>query len=114
MKKNAVSFLLILAFIGVLGYVWINFNSEANYTQKPTNETAEVFHDSISGWGYRIKRDTTIVIEQQYIPGAQGTKGFSTESEALKTAQLVLDKIKRNQFPPTITLSELDSLGINF
>jgi len=46
------------------------------------------------------------------MPAVQGTSGFKTEEYAIKTAELVISKIKHNIIPPTVTLSELDSLGV--
>nr|WP_295930087.1 DUF4907 domain-containing protein [uncultured Dyadobacter sp.] len=66
-----------------------------------------------SGWGYRIRQDTTAVIEQKFIPGVAGTNGFTSEQQALSVGKLVKQKLDRGVFPPTITAAELDSLGID-
>jgi len=68
--------------------------------------------DSATDWGYRILEDTIPVIEQRFIPGVQGTVGFETKDQALKTGALVVSKLNKGIWPPTITMQELDSLGI--
>lgn len=67
---------------------------------------------SESGWGYQILKDGKLIIDQEQIPAIQGNQYFKSEEDALKTGELALKKIKGQIFPPTISIRELDSLGI--
>jgi hypothetical protein len=81
---------------------------------KSTEPVFEVITTEIpgSGWGYQILKDGKMIIDQQQIPAIQGNKRFSTEEDALKTGNLAMKKIKGQNFPPTISIQELDSLKI--
>lgn len=64
------------------------------------------------GWGYQILQGTKVYINQPHIPAVSGNKGFSTEDKAAKTAEFALFKIENGIMPPTLSKSELDSLGV--
>lgn len=64
-----------------------------------------------SGWGYTITVNSKPFIKQSIIPGVPGNKSFSTEDDAIKVAQLVIDKIKNHQVP-SVTTEELKKLGV--
>lgn len=63
------------------------------------------------GWGYDIIIGTG-KIHQPTIPAIQGYKSFVTKEEAQKTGTFALNKMKKTGAMPTITIRELDSLGI--
>ncbi|MCF0052524.1 DUF4907 domain-containing protein [Dyadobacter chenwenxiniae] len=67
-----------------------------------------------SGWAYRILDKDTPIIEQRSIPGIAGNSGFKDEQSALRTGKLVESKLEKGIFPPSVSASELDSLGIDF
>ena len=67
---------------------------------------------SASGWGYQILKDGKLIINQEQIPAIQGIQFFKSEEDAIKTGELALKKIKGQVFPPTISIQELDSLGV--
>ncbi|GGA78420.1 hypothetical protein GCM10008015_18900 [Flavobacterium palustre] len=64
-----------------------------------------------TGWGYVIKKNDKIMIRQSIIPVIQDVKSFENEEDALKTGNLVLDKLKQ-QTSPTITKKDLILLSI--
>ncbi len=65
------------------------------------------------GWGYDVFVNGEKYIHQPAIPAINGLKPFKTEEDATKVAQLVEQKIKGNLMPPTVTMDELQLLGID-
>ena len=65
-----------------------------------------------NGWGYQIFKGKKLLINQPTIPAVQGNKSFSSELDAIKVGELVVNKLLQNQFPPTVSSEELISLGI--
>ena len=70
------------------------------------------YSDEYKGWGYDIYVDNKLFVHQPYIPAVTGLQGFKSESDAKKTGELILYKIKNQVIPPSISIHELDSLGI--
>ncbi|RXR22990.1 DUF4907 domain-containing protein [Flavobacterium stagni] len=66
-----------------------------------------------NGWGYTIAINKKVVIKQSIIPTVVGNQSFVTKKEALKTAAVVLRKLKRFG-NPTLTKNEIDSLQITY
>lgn len=67
---------------------------------------------TVYGWGYNILADKKIHIKQEFIPGIPGKQGFKSADDALKVGNLVLKKIS-SDLSPTVTIKDLDSLGID-
>lgn len=72
----------------------------------------KTFASNIYGFGYDVYRNDKIAVHQPFIPGVNGNQGFATEIDALKVGQLVANKLQRNISPPSVSIKELDSLGI--
>ena len=41
-----------------------------------------------------------------------GNEGFKTKADAEKVAQLVIDKIRKGEMPPTVTIKEMKKLKV--
>jgi hypothetical protein len=114
-NRSVIILIAVLAF-AVLAYFGISFIRNANSAENGEG----LHHFSVksfqepNGWAYRIYQDTIPVIEQKFVPGVQGNSGFKTETEALKTGNLVKTKLNRGIFPPTVSRQELDSLGVSY
>ncbi len=65
------------------------------------------------GWGYDIYINEKKYIHQEYIPAVSGNKHFKSKNDAEKTAEIVKEKIIKNIIPPSITLNELNKIGVN-
>ena len=72
-------------------------------------ETYEVRDEN---WGYKIFKQSQLIINQPHIPSIQGNKGFNNQQEAEIAAQFIIEKLKKKIFPPTFSTKELDSLGL--
>lgn len=66
-----------------------------------------------SGFGYQILKKHKILINQPFIPAIQGEKTFKNETDAQKTADLVVSKIDKYSLPK-ISVHELDSMKIAY
>jgi hypothetical protein len=65
-----------------------------------------------TGYGYIIFINGKKTIVQPHIPGSTGNKGFDSPEKATMTAGFIVDKLRKNNWPPTISAYELDSLGV--
>jgi hypothetical protein len=74
--------------------------------------TMEVTENAEFGWGYQLFKDGKLMIDQKHIPAIQGEQGFSSKENAEITGNYILQKIKNGEFPPTVSLQELDSLEV--
>lgn len=65
-----------------------------------------------SGWAYKIYKNKKVFINQPFIPAVRGTHYFKTKKDAELTAQLVIDKMSKKNGLPSVTIEELDSIGV--
>jgi len=65
-----------------------------------------------NGWGAQIFVDKKLYITMNNIPAVEGNKSFVSEEQALLVANLAISKMKKKKGLPSISVKELDSLGI--
>lgn len=90
-------------------------NKEKNKTINPyanANFSIEIINGIAGTFGYVIKMEGRNMIQQPNIPGMPGNQGFKTKEQSEKVAKFVITKIKKNIMPPSVTIEELDSLGV--
>lgn len=65
-----------------------------------------------TGYGYAILVFGERQVNQPHKPGMPGLNGFKTADDAKKVGEFVAYKIRNNIMPPTVSIQELDSLGV--
>jgi hypothetical protein len=63
-------------------------------------------------FGYDILLHGRPLVHQPNIPGLPGNEGFATKEKAHKVAEFVVKKIRNNEMPPTVTIEDLNNMGI--
>ena len=56
--------------------------------------------------------DGRLMIHQSSVPGLPGNEGLKTKADAEKVAQLVIEKIKKGEMPPTVSIEEMKTLNV--
>jgi hypothetical protein len=72
----------------------------------------KIFGSDSTGYGYSIFIRDTEIIRQPHIPAINGLRYFSSKQEAERVALLVRQKMINGQFPPAVSVEEVDSLGV--
>lgn len=81
----------------------------------PTGEnsiTYKIIPSANNTWGYDIYDNNKLIIHQPSIPALPGNSGFSTKKNAEIVAKAVIEKIKKGEYPPTISIDEMKKLGV--
>ena len=63
-------------------------------------------------YGYDVFADGRLMIHQTSAPALPGSEGFKTKEDAAKVALLVIEKIKKGEMPPTISIDEMKELKV--
>jgi hypothetical protein len=69
--------------------------------------------ENASGWGYEVWQHGAMVIKQEHIPAVQGIRAFSSQEQAQKAAEIIKAKLDQGIFPPTMSMAELQSIGVD-
>ena len=63
-------------------------------------------------YGYEVFSDGLLMIHQTSVPALPGNEGFKTKEDATKVALLVIEKIKKGEMPPTVSIDEMKKLKV--
>ena len=63
-------------------------------------------------YGYDILLYKRPLVHQPSIPGLPGNEGFGTKEKAQKVAEFVVKKIRNNEMPPTVSIEDLNKMGV--
>jgi hypothetical protein len=63
-------------------------------------------------FGYDILLYGRPLVHQPNIPGLPGNEGFTTKERAQRVAKFVVKKIRNNEMPPTVTMDDLNKMGV--
>lgn len=63
-------------------------------------------------FGYDILLYGKPLVHQPNIPGLPGNYGFTTKERAQKVAEFVVKKVRKNEMPPTVTIEDLNKMGV--
>ncbi len=107
-KILGVLVLIVLVFWGVKIFKTIPEEVNPYINSKIETKTFQVN----GTWGYDVLIDGHIYVHQPNVPAVGGGAGFKTEEDAQKTAEFVVDKIRKNILPPSVDQLELQSLGV--
>lgn len=90
-----------------------NVDDKSNRVAPNTKDVFEIKTFKHSDYfGFDILHEGRTLIHQPIIPARQGNNGFMSERDAIIVATLMVTKIRNNIMPPTISVEELDSMGI--
>ena len=84
----------------------------AGVSAAPADLSIEIIPSANNTFGYDILAYGKPLVHQPHIPGLPGNEGFTTRERARKVAEFVLLKIRNNEMPPTVTMADLNSMGV--
>ena len=77
-----------------------------------TKLTYKVIDAPKQTYGYDVFADGRLMIHQTSAPALPGNEGFKTREDATKVALLVIEKIRKDEMPPTISINEMKKLKV--
>jgi hypothetical protein len=74
--------------------------------------TIKIIPSANNTFGYDILLYGRPLVHQPNIPGLPGNEGFSTKERGQTVAEFVVKKIRNNEMPPTVTIEDLNNMGV--
>jgi hypothetical protein len=109
----AVLFMLFI-FTGLPGTSISAEESVKQQTNPYTNAemTIKILPSANNTFGYDILLYGRPLVHQPNIPGLPGNEGFTTKKTAQIVAEFVVKKIRNSEIPPTVTIEDLNNMGV--
>ena len=104
METKKQNILIIAVAVIISAGIWIITVKSHN----PQHFESRVFR-VMDGWGYDVLVNDELIIHQESIPVLQQRQAFPQKSEAERTAQLVIQKLKTGTLP-TLTKFDLEKI----
>ena len=82
-------------------------------TYANTKLTYKIIEAPKHTYGYDVFANGRLMIHQPCAPALPGNEGFKTKADATKVALLVIEKIKKGEMPPTISIDEMKQLNVS-
>ena len=74
--------------------------------------TVKIIPSANNTFGYDILLYGRQLVHQPNIPGLPGNEGFTTKERAQTVAEFVVKKIRKNEMPPTVSIEDLNKMGV--
>lgn len=105
-KTNVIRRLLLVLLVGLaLATAYQVYDQQQNQYQ------VQVIRNP-NGWGYDILNHGKPFIHQPTIPGVPGMVAFSSQEQARRVGERIVEKITQTEALPTLTHEELRQLGV--
>jgi len=119
-KRTAAIFLAVLIIFALSPGTSISANGiagkeEAKQKKNPyanAEITTKIIPAPNKTFGYDILLYGKPLVHQPNIPGLPGKEGFTTKERAKTVAEFVVKKIRNNEMPPTVTIEDLNKMGV--
>jgi hypothetical protein len=119
-SKKLTPTVLTVLFI-VAGLPWPSISADEAARKEGKNQKAPYANAEITikiipaannTFGYDILLYGKPLVHQPNIPGLPGNEGFTTKERAKIVAEFVVKKIRNNEMPPTVTIEDLNKMGV--
>jgi hypothetical protein len=74
--------------------------------------TTRIIPSANKTFGFDVLVNGKTLVHQPSIPAMPGNNGFATKEKARKVADFVVKKIRKNETPPTVTIEDLNKMGV--
>ena len=72
--------------------------------------TYKIISAKNKSWGYDIYVEGKLLIHQSSVPALPGNEGFKSKQAAGKVATKIIEKIRKGENPPSVTIEEMKAL----